>query len=225
MFVGLYPPVYRQVLWFSPSRRARRKRTTILATTTTSLAQSLDPDRLWATLVDGIRTALGTTQYAVFRRDAASKSPLCLTTAHSIADLPAVLVDEVWQPILTRVPRVADSARLQRVVETTDPDILHLVDLPSVAAWCVIQADHQPVGLIILGLRNDLSAYDDEELDALDPVIAAASIAFAKSVEYQARVAAEEKVRKLYHQLQMIEDSTKSRLRPRSMTISLTGIW
>jgi signal transduction histidine kinase len=87
-------------------------------------------------------------------------------------------------------------------------DEQQLVEDPAIVLWCVIRNSHGHVlGLLLLGMRDDLDPYRQEDQVILQRLIAAASLAFTNSAAYVDQQQAEVLIRQLYRQLQTAQDA------------------
>jgi signal transduction histidine kinase len=174
------------------------------------LTQTLDAASLVSTVVQAVRTAFGQPALAFFLGEVDGSGRLTLQQQERMPDLPPCLPPGLLTRQLAVLPSVIETRVVQQVVEPACLDAAEqrLLTHQAIVLWCPIQHQGQLLGLLVLGMREDLDPYRSEDQQALQRFIAAAALAFANSATYTRHKEAEELIRQLYQRLQSIQDAT-----------------
>jgi signal transduction histidine kinase len=106
--------------------------------------------------------------------------------------------------------RVIEQRALHQQSGPLDDALNIVVYHPRVVLWCPVrhtQTQHL-LGMLLLGMRNDLDPYRPADVAALGHFLDAVALALTNSAAYVACVQAEATIRELYQHVQQVQDRT-----------------
>ncbi len=213
--VACYRPLHHSLQRVFNPRNADQQRYYGLEGTLTNLSRTLDAPALTATLLEGIGQAFGQPANAVFLASAVQEDTLTCQTSTRLQTLPMTITPGKLTAYLRQGPSIIDSQAMHKQLgqHRLTPVEQQLLDNPAVALWCPIRHAHGPLlGLLLLGMRSDLDPYRRADLQALQRVLAAATLAFNNSHALRQQRAAEDLIRQLYQRLQRSQDAAAREL-------------
>ena len=206
-FVVCYRPLRHLWIWLLPGIFGPQNQQA-LDQAIQELAMTLDTSALVSTLVKGVCEQFGQPAFAFFLTDMNAGSELRLQRQARMAGLPLTLMPGQLTDHLCQGASLLESRALHQMAlhMSLREDEQRLLEHPAIVLWCPIYHSQGPLlGLLVLGMRADFDRYHSLDLQGLQRLVAAASLAFTKSAAY-------EEIRHLYRALQDAQDTAAAEL-------------
>lgn len=174
-----------------------------------ALGTSLHADRLATIIADGVDATFHA-PLALYLRPTLRSEELTVMVLRGL-DVPSTITLPAHRTPMRRPSTVSLASSIQAQFSATplEPQLTTLVFHPGIALWGVIRHQKgQLLGLLVIGPRGDVDPYQPRDLQELDQLLAAASLALTNSASYTEQIAAKRMIRQLYRHLQQIEEQT-----------------
>jgi len=159
----------------------------------------------------GLRATFGAPSLAFYTGDITGSNKLTCVIQERLSQLPETIAAGTVTEQLCLLPSVTESRNLhtalaQLPLSRAEEHVLHH---PGVVLWCPIRhTEGYLLGLLLLGMRDDLDSYRAEDVRELQRLLNATSLALANSSAYAQQREAETMIRQLYQRLQQTQDAT-----------------
>lgn len=214
--VGLYGPTRRLVRFVLPFTEVEDLNYRELEATQEQLRVTVELPQLAELVLSGVRRQFGSPPSVVYLADIAHPAALALVESARVGDLPAQFSPGSLLTVLRASEPIVDSQFLSAQVDQdqlTPAEQTLLLGSPIVL-WCLIQPyPGTLVGLLGLGMRDNLDPYRAEDRVALRRLCRTAGLALTGSFTYARQQAAEAAAhdaeaiaRQLHERLQMSQD-------------------
>lgn len=207
--LGLYRPVARVAQRIAIGRTDDDTHYAALQQAITALGSSLHANRLATIIADSISETFQA-PLALYLRTTTDEPALTLMVDRGMQVPPAIAVppDEAAPRRISAV-QLASNVQAQQGVTLGNHTLDEVVFHPSSTLWAVIRHQDGPIlGVVMIGPRGDIDPYQPRDLQQINQLLAAASLALTNSVSYTAQVAAQQTIRQLYRHLQQAQEQT-----------------
>ncbi len=214
-FVVFYRPVQHGLSHILPIGFDSDHEYRALDRATNDLSRSLDASTLGSTLVRGAQEQFGRPALAFFLGDISGTNELTLQIQHRMEDMPQKILPGSLTDELRRVAPVAEQWTVRRDAQKAPLTLEEeqLLTHSACVLWCPIRhSQGHLLGLLLLGMRDDLDDYRVRDQQKLEQLIVAAHLAFSNSAAFTQLREAEEINRQLYQRLQEAKDAAASDL-------------
>ena len=211
--VLIYHPVHLllwRVLSISLNYRQPYK---ALQSATTQLTTTLDTSKLVNTICEGVSNTFDKPALAFYLGDIYESSELHRVVQQQLPQLPVnieagVLTERLCHLLIVNETREVFAHFEQSALSLVEEQALQQ---PHVALWCPIRHPQgYLLGVLLLGMRDDLDPYRDEDITELRRFLEASALALSNSFAYAQQCEAEAVIRQLYQHLQQVQDETAS---------------
>ncbi|MDP9314150.1 MAG: ATP-binding protein [Chloroflexota bacterium] len=214
--VGLYGPTQRLVRNILPFTEVTDPNYQALESTQEQLRATVELPRLAELLRSGVEQQFGFPPCVVYLADVGDHGTLALAVSAHVHDLPAQLSPGPLLTVVQMSEPIVDNHYLVAQVnqEQLTPAERTLLLGSPIVLWCVIQPHPGTlVGLLGIGMRNNLDPYRAEDRVALRRMCRTAGLALTGSITFARQQAAERAAheaetlaRQLHKRLQMSQD-------------------